>query len=667
MTDLLFQPIKINNLEIKNRIYIPAMHMNMAVDFQVTQQLLDFYEERAKGGAGMIVVGNATVDDISGNSLYIGAHLDEHIPGLTRLAKVINDNGSRSCVQLNHAGRYSHSFLMNGKKAVAPSPIASRLTREEPEELTIERIKEIVNSFAEAALRVKKAGFDAVEVLNGTGYLISEFLSPITNKRTDEYGGSLENRMKFGLEVMKAIRDKVGPDYPVLARLDNNDFMEGGQREDELTIYAQKLVEFSGVDALCVKGNWHESRMPQLTPNVPRGAMAYLARNVKKVVDVPVIASHRIHSAEVAREILEDNFCDMVAMGRSTIADPYMPKKAQEGRENEVIHCIACGQGCFDSVFKLEFVKCMCNPKAGYEAEKLVEKTDSPKKVMVIGGGAAGMSAALAAEEKGHDVCLYEKSDKLGGQLYLAATPPGREEFEELAKDYETQVGLSKVDVKLGTKVDEAVLDQEKPDYVVLATGASPITPPIPGVDLPHVVQAWDVLLDKAETGNKVVVIGGGAVGVETSMFLAEKGTLSAEAIKFLVVNQTETPEKIRELATRGSKDIVMLEMMGKIGNGIGQSTKWVMKQEMSMQNIAIKTSTKALEITESYVKVQTGDDVEEIPADSVVLAAGAAPVTELEDLLKSKGIEYKIAGDASGIALAFDAVHGGFDAGRNI
>lgn len=666
MEDLLFKPIKINNLEIKNRIYVPALHLGMLTDFKVNDKIVEFYRERAKGGAGIIVVGNATVDDVGGNVTGLGAHRDEFIPGLARLAKAINENGARSSVQLNHAGRYSHSLLMDGKLPVAPSPIPSRISGEVPRELGIDEIKKLVVSFADAAERVKKAGFDIVEVLSGTGYLISEFLSPVTNKRTDEYGGSFENRIRFGVEIIKGIRERVGKDYPLMVRLDNKDFMEGGQDNDELGEYAKILVE-CGVDALCIKGNWHESRMPQLTPNVPRGAFAYLARNVKNMVDVPVIASHRIHSPGVGRELIKDGFCDMVAMGRSIIADPYMPEKARLGKEDEIVHCIACGQGCFDSIFKLEHVKCMCNPKAGFEKEKKIEKTDEPKKVMVIGGGAAGMSAALAACEKGHDVCLYEKSSKLGGQLYLAATPPGREEFLELAADYSTQIELSDVKVVLNKEVDPFVLDEEKPDFVVLATGAEPITPPVKGVDLPHVVQAWDVLLGKAETGKEVVVIGGGAVGVETAMFLSEKGTLSAEAIKFLVVNQTETPEKIFELATRGSKEVTIIEMMDKIGNGIGRSTKWVMMQEMRRQNISARTGTKALEITDTHVKVQCGGETELIPADTVVLASGAKPVTSLEEILKAKGIEYKIAGDASGIALAMDAVHGGFDLGRAI
>ena len=552
MRDPLFEPIKINTLELKNRIYLPAMHLGMANNFEVTDQIVEFYAERARGGVGMICVGYATVDDLSGNTTNIGAHADDFIPGLTHLADAIKNNGARSCVQLNHAGRYNFSFFLNGKQPVAPSAVASRMTGETPKALEIEEIHQIVDNFAQAALRVKKAGFDAVEVLSGTGYLISEFLSPLTNQRTDEYGGSLENRMRFGLEVMQAIRKQVGKDFPVMVRMNGNDFMPGGQGRDELRLYAKALVEEAGVNALCINVGWHEARVPQITAAVPRGAFAYLSRGIKEMVDVPVIASHRINDPDTARELISDGMCDMVAMGRSLIADPFLPEKAKEGREDEILHCIACAQGCFDNLFKLKHVECLCNPRAGYECEGACEITETPKKVMVIGGGAAGMNAAIAASDRGHQVTIYEKGDELGGQLYLAAAPPGREEFAELAYDLETQVYYRNIEIRLNQEVDEDLIETEKPDHIILATGAAPMTPPIPGVELPHVVQAWDVLADTVYTGKRVVIIGGGAVGVETALLLAEKGTLSGDVLKFLFVNKAETPEVLYEMATKG-------------------------------------------------------------------------------------------------------------------
>ncbi|SCY90083.1 FAD-dependent oxidoreductase [Desulfoluna spongiiphila] len=666
MRDPIYEPIRINGLELKNRICLPAMHLGMCEDFLVSDRLVAFYAERAKGGAGLIVVGNATVDERSGNSMYIGAHLDAHLPGLTRLAAAINGNGACSAVQLNHAGRYSHSLLMGGKSPVAPSAIASRMTGEEPEALTLKGIRGVVTSFADAAARVKQAGFNAVEILAGTGYLLSEFLSPLTNTRDDAYGGSLENRMRLGLEIVAAIRGRVGADFPVMVRLDNNDFMEGGTPREELETYAVRLVE-AGADALCVKGGWHEARVPQLTPNVPRGMYGYLARNVKEKVRVPVIASHRINDPAVARELIDEGCCDMVAMGRSLIADPYLPEKARTGREQEILHCIACAQGCFDNLFKLKHVECLCNPRAGHEWETAPLKAATPRRVMVIGGGAAGMSAALAAHEKGHAVTLYEKSPRLGGQLHLAAAPPGRREFLSLATDLGNQLAATDIRLVLNTAVDETILAKENPDHVVLATGAEPLTPPIPGVGSPHVVQAWDVLAGTARTGKKVVIIGGGAVGVETALFLAEKGTLSAEAVKCLLVNGGESPETLRALASRGSKEVVLIEMGDRVGRDIGKSTRWGMLQEMGRSRVTVRTGARALAITDEGVRVQCGEEIKILVADTVVLASGAVPVNPFAGVLEAKGIACSVVGDARGIALAFDAVHQGFAAGRAV
>jgi 2,4-dienoyl-CoA reductase (NADPH2) len=668
LQDPLFNPVSINKMQVDNRIYLPAMHLGMADNFQVTEQILAFYRQRAKGGAGMICVGYATVDELSGNSLNIGAHKDEFVPGLTKLADVIRENGAKSAVQLNHAGRYNMSFFLNGQQPVAPSAVASRMTRETPRALEIPEIKQIADNFTQAARRVKEAGFDAVEVLHGTGYLISEFLSPLTNKREDEYGGSFENRIRFGIEVMCAIRKQVGPDFPLIVRMNGNDFMPEGQGRDELREYAKALVTRAGVDALCINVGWHEARVPQITTAVPRGAFAYLSRGIKEAVDVPVIASHRINDPHTARDMIADGMCDMVAMGRSLIADPNLPQKAKQGKENQIVHCVACAQGCFDNLFQLKHVECLCNPLAGHEHEAAVKPADKPKKVMVIGGGAAGMNAAIAAADRGHSVALYEKSGRLGGQLYLAAVPPGRDEFAQLARDLEQQVRCRNIDVHLDTAVDKALIEQQKPDHVVLSTGAEPMTPPIAGVELGHVVQAWDVLAGKVYTGKRVVVVGGGAVGVETALFLAEKGTLDGETLKFLLINRAEDPDTLYEYCVKGTKEVTLLEMMDKIGKDFGKTTRWGMMQDVSRFGIQAMTATRALEITKTGIRVEQQEGhAAEIEADTVVLCVGARSDNALADRLRDMGIAFSIAGDAENIGMAFDAVHKGYAAGSRI
>ena len=490
MFDPLFQPIAINVLEVKNRILMPAMHLNMAANYAVTDRLVDFYAERSRGGAGMITVGFATVDERSGNPSCIGAHEDSMIPGLTRLAAAIRENGARASVQLNHAGRYNHSMHMGGKRPVAPSPIPSRLTREIPDELDAEGIREVIGNFAGAARRVQEAGFDCVELLAGTGYLISEFLSPLTNRRSDGYGGSFENRIRFGLEMVQAVRRAVGEGFPLLVRMNGNDFMKGGSGREELQEVAVRLVA-TGVDALCVNAGWHEAQVPQIVTEVPRGVFAYLARGIRDRVDVPVIASHRINDPAVAREMISDGICDMVAIGRALIADPGFPEKARRGREREIVHCVACAQGCFDNLFEQKPVECLCNPLAGYERARELGRTGKPLNLTVVGGGAAGMSAAITAAARGHRVTLVERSGRLGGQLLLAGATPGREEFRELARDLERQVERAGVTVQLDVDVDKEFLKESAPEAVILATGGVPIIPAIPGVVLPHVCQAW--------------------------------------------------------------------------------------------------------------------------------------------------------------------------------
>jgi 2,4-dienoyl-CoA reductase (NADPH2) len=650
MSDPLFEPITINRMEVKNRIFMPAMHMNMAGNYAVSDRLVDFYAERARGGAGMITVGYATVDALSGNPGNIGAHKDIYIPGLTRLASAIRDNGARSSVQLNHAGRYNHSMLTGGKQPVAPSAIPSRLTRETPHELNIPEIEEIINSFALAARRVKEAGFDAVEILSGTGYLISEFLSPLTNKREDRYGGDFEGRVRFGLEVISAVRAIVGADFPLLVRMNGNEFMKGGSNRAELQDYAVRL-ESAGVDALCINVGWHEAQVPQIVTEVPRGVFGYLARSIKERVAIPVIASHRINDPDLARSMIADGYCDMVAVGRALIADPYFPEKAHNRQDGNIVHCVACGQGCFDNLFKMKAVECLCNPRAGYESSRALVMSDKPLNITIIGGGAAGMSAAVSAAARGHHVTLHESSSHLGGQLLLAGAPPGREEFIRLAADLERQLQLSGATVLLNSAVDGQLLKTSQPDAIIIATGGVPITPPIPGADLPHVVQAWDVLTESVTTGKRVVVIGGGAVGIETALLLAEKWTLSGEALKFLLVHEAETAEELYRLATHGSKEVTVIEMIAELGKNFGKSTRWGMMQDVERYGVKARTTARVVEIT----------------ADCVVLAVGTRSNNLLRGVVETSGIPFRVVGDALQPAMVFDAIHQGFTAGREI
>ncbi len=666
MKDPLFTPISIGTLSVDNRIFMPAMHMNMCSNYKVTDRLIDFYRERAEGGAGLISVGFATVDKVSGNAGNIGAHDDAFIPGLAALAAAIKTGGARCAVQLNHAGRYNSSFLLGGKKPVAPSAVPCRMTKETPREMEKDDISQAIGSFADAAGRIQEAGFDMVEILAGTGYLISAFLSPLTNQRKDEYGGTLQGRMRFGLEVISAVRSRVGAGFPIMVRVNGNDFMPDGIGRQDLQTFAFHLVG-AGADALCVNVGWHEAQVPQIVSKVPRGVFAYMARAVKQQVTVPVIASHRINDPQTARRLLTEGYSDMVAMGRALIADPMLPKKARARRENTIIHCVACGQGCFDNLFKMKPVECLCNPRAGHEAEMRVEQTAKARKVMVVGGGPAGMAAALAAAEKGHHVTLYERGMHLGGQLHLAGAPPGRGEFLGLAEDLSRQLADSKVKVVLNSEVDGNLLAAQRPDTVILATGGVPIKPDIPGVESDHVIQAWDILSGVGHTQERVVIIGGGAVGVETALLLAEQGTLSGEELKFLLVNGAETMEELHRLAISGSKKVTIVEMLDRLGNNFGKSTRWGMLQDVERYGIDVRMKAKVVEIAADAVRIEIDGKIEEIPTDTVVLAVGTKSYTPLKKESVELGIHYQCVGDAESPATVFEATHQGFRAGRRI
>jgi 2,4-dienoyl-CoA reductase (NADPH2) len=381
-----------------------------------------------------------------------------------------------------------------------------------------------------------------------------------------------------------------------------------------------------------------------------------------------VIGSHRINDPAVARRLIEEGFCDGVAMGRALIADPYLPEKARTGREREILHCVACGQGCFDSLFRMEAVSCLCNPRAGREAQALPVAGDKPRTVLVIGGGASGLSAALAAADAGHAVSLYERSDRLGGQLHLAGTPPGREEFVVLAEDLARQVATHKnIKVVLNRLVDEQLIAAERPESVILATGGTPVVPGIPGVDSPQVVQAWEVLSGRVRPGKRVVIIGGGAVGVETALTLAENGTLSAEAIKFLLIHGAESPEDLLRLAIKGTHEVVLVEMLKDIGSNFGKTTRWGMLQDIKRYGVRTLVAAKVQAITPVGVRVEQAGQEEEISADTVILSVGTRPCNVLADYLVQQGIPFRSVGDASHVGMAFEAIHSGFAAGRAI
>lgn len=662
----LFSPIQINRMPLKNRIVMTAMHLGYTPQGEVTDQLVEFYRERARGGVGLIIVGGCPVDEYGGMAGMVLLNHDRFVPGLERLTAAVKEGGARIAAQLYQAGRYTHSVMIGGRKPFSSSAVRSKLTGETPRALELDEIPGVQDKFAEAALRARKAGFDAVEILGSAGYLISQFLSPITNLRDDEYGGPIENRMRFGLEVVEKVRRAVGPDYPVMIRLAGHDFMQGGHTNRESRIFAAEL-EKAGIDLFNVTGGWHETRIPQLTMHVPQGAFRYLAQGIKSAVRAPVIASNRINDPCLGEEILRHGEADMVTMARGLLADPDLPRKALHGKANLIYHCVACNQGCFDRIFQLRPVTCLVNPGAGVEWNTKASPATAPKKVLVIGGGPAGMKAACTAAQRGHRVVLVEKGPRLGGQLLLNEAIPGRREIALAARDLESNLRALQVEIHLSTEADASFVKQNAPDAVILATGAAPSLPEIPGFCKETAVTAWDVLSGAKRVGKRVVIIGGNAVGLETALYLANQGTISPEVLHFLVTTGAEPMENIAPLLNKGNKEVVVVEMTARAGQDIGSSTRWTIMGELHRLGVKILTSAKAVEINAKGVIVEKDGKRESLEADTVVIAAGAAPLNGLVRELEGLVQDIRLVGDARNPRNALEAIREGWLAGLKV
>lgn len=642
MFEHLFQPGNIGKLKLKNRLIKAPTDVHLGShDGSVNERLIRYYREEARGGLGLIIVEFAYVDHKASQSTSCQLCVadNEYVAGLSLLSQAIQAEGAKAALQIAHAGRQK---FLGVQPIKAPSAIPWEQLYAEygpaamPQALTFEEIQEIIEAFGAAAQRVVKAGFDMLEVHAAHGYLLTNFLSPRTNKRTDWYGGSLENRMRFLLEIVSKVRQKIGPDFPLSVRLSGTEYEPDGIMIEE-SVETAKALEKLGVNAIHVSGGIHHRLVREIAPmGIPRGNQIWAAEAVKKAVKIPVIASGSINIPELAEETIAKGKADFISMGRPIIADPHWANKAREGRPEDIVICIRCNE-CLDrGAHLMRALPCTVNPTFGREDELAITPAPHPRKVAIIGGGPAGMEAARVCTLRGHNVTVFEKRE-LGGALLEASVPDFKDELKRLLKYYTTQMNKLKVKV-VKEEATLATIKKGGFDAVIVATGATPMKPKIAGIDKPNVSHVIDVFRGTAKLGKKVVIIGGGIIGVEAGLYLMQQG-----------------------------KQIAFTTRQNELMSGITLLEKTAYNEELAEKHIKIYTGKELASIKSNGVVVIGRNKKEEtIPADSVVLNSGYLADTKLTDQLqKEADLDVYAVGDCVAPRRIFDAIHEGFMAAR--
>ncbi|SUX29567.1 NADPH-dependent 2,4-dienoyl-CoA reductase [Chromobacterium vaccinii] len=653
----LLAPLDLGFTTLKNRVLMGSMHTGLEESPNGFEKMAAFYAERARGGVALIVTGgvgpNAEGCVAEGAAQLSDAHEVENHRLVT---DAVHREGGKIALQILHSGRYSFQ-----EKCVSSSPLLAPINFYTPRELSDADVWQTIADFANCAKLAQQAGYDGVEVMGSEGYLINQFIARATNKRTDDWGGSFENRIRFAIETVKAVRAAVGSDFIIIYRLSMLDLVQDGSSWDEV-VHLAREIEKAGATIINTGIGWHEARVPTIATMVPRGGFAWVTKKLMGAVKIPLITTNRINTPEVAEEILAGGCADMVSMARPFLADPDFVNKAAEGRGDEINTCIGCNQACLDHIFQGKLTSCLVNPRACRETELNYEKTAAPKKLAVVGAGPAGLAFATVASERGHAVTLFDAAAEIGGQFNVAKQIPGKEEFYETLRYFKRRIETTGVELKLGTRV--AAADLSGFDEVVLATGIAPRSPAIPGVDHPKVLNYLDVLKHKKPVGKKVAIIGAGGIGFDTAEYLCHEGrSTSLDAEAFMREWGVDmTGDTAGGLAPQGPqphpspREVYLLQRKtSKVGEGLGKTTGWIHRESLKMKRVKMLSGVSYDLIDDAGLHITVKGEQQVLPVDNVVICAGQDPLRELQAPLQAAGKPVHLIGGAD-VAAELDA-----------
>ncbi len=656
----LLAPLDLGFTTLRNRTLMGSMHTGLEEKPGGFERMAAYFAERALGGVGLMVTGGIGPNVEGG--VYAGAaklSTPEEAENHRIVTKAVHEAGGKICMQILHAGRYAYS-----PKSVAPSAIQAPINPFKPHELDEEGIEKQIADFVTCSSLAQVAEYDGVEIMGSEGYFINQFLAAHTNQRTDRWGGSYENRMRLPVEIVRRVREAVGPNFIIIYRLSMLDLVEGGSTWDEIVTLA-KAIEKAGATIINTGIGWHEARIPTIATKVPRAAFTKVTAKLRGEVSIPLITTNRINTPEVAEQVLADGDADMVSMARPFLADPEFVNKAAQGRSDEINTCIGCNQACLDHTFGGKLTSCLVNPRACHETELNYIPTAAVKKIAVVGAGPAGLSAATVAAERGHSVTLFDSASEIGGQFNVAKRVPGKEEFYETIRYFGRKLQTTGVNLQLNTRVSVDDLVKGGFDEIILATGIAPRTPAIPGIDSPKVISYLDAILERKPVGQKVAVIGAGGIGFDVSEFIVHQGQATSQDRDAFWKEWGIDPALEARGGVAGIKadvhaparEVFLLQRKKtKVGDGLGKTTGWIHRTGLKNKNVQMLNSVEYLKVDEAglHIRIAEGEP-HVLPVDTIIICAGQDPLRELQEGLEAAGQVVHLIGGAD-VAAELDA-----------